>query len=214
MTGPVEGALIVFARAPRPGRVKTRLAATLGTMQATEIYAGLLDHALTLAPRGYFATRYLFCAAADEQGYFADRLAPDGWRVRVQRGADLGARMFNAFASILGESRFAVLMGSDIADSTAADLGQAVAVLAAGNDQAVLAPVADGGYWLLGLPRVRRAYFTDITWGGERVAASTQARLQRDGLSVHRLEERHDIDVADDVVFLPGGSRNANSDAR
>lgn len=214
MSGPAAGALIVFARAPRPGRVKTRLAATLGAARATAIYARLLDHALTLAPRGCFAARHLFCAAADEQDYFAARLAPGDWHVTVQRGSDLGTRMFNAFAAVLSESRFAVLMGSDIADSTTADLKQAVDVLAAGSGQAVLGPVADGGYWLLGLPRVRRTYFTDIAWGSGRVAAVTQARLQHDGLRVHRLVERHDIDVADDVTFLPGWNRDSTSDAR
>lgn len=214
MTNSAAGALIVFARAPRPGRVKSRLAATLGTTQATEIYASLLEHALTLAPRGRFATRHLFCAAADEYDYFARRLAPGDWHVTVQCGADLGERMFNAFAVVLAEARFAVLIGTDIADSTTADLDQAYDVLATDPRHAVLGPVADGGYWLLGLPRVRHSYFEDIAWGREHVAASTEARLQHDGLGVHRLAARHDIDVAEDLAFLTGFDQDPASDAR
>lgn len=213
MTAPAAGALIVFARAPRPGRVKTRLAATLGTTKAAEIYATLLEHALTLAPAGCFAARYLFCAAADERDYFAARLAHDNWRVAVQRGGDLGTRMFNAFEAVLAEARFAVLMGSDIADSTTADLQQAHAVLAAGTRHAVIGPVADGGYWLLGLSQVRRAFFTEIAWGSGDVAAATQTRLQRGGLRVQRLAERHDVDIAADIAYLPGGAGGAVSDA-
>lgn len=216
MTDSPGGALIVFARAPRPGRVKSRLAATLGATQASAIYARLLEHALTLAPRDCFATRHLFCAEADEHDYFSRRLAPGGWRITVQCGADLGERMFNAFAAVLHEARFAVLMGSDIADNTTTDLEQACAALAMETRHAVLGPAADGGYWLLGLPRVRRAYFTGIGWGGEQVAATTRARLQQDGLRVHHLQQRHDIDVADDLSFLAGwdGAEGPGSDAR
>jgi len=213
MTDPAAGALIVFARAPRPGRVKTRLAATLGTTKAAAIYARLLDHALTLAPSGCFAARYLFCAAADERDYFAARLGHDNWRVAVQCGDDLGTRMFNAFATVLSEARFAVLMGSDIADSTTADLHAAHAVLAADARHAVVGPVADGGYWLLGLSQVRRAYFTEIAWGSRDVAAATQTRLQRGGLRVQRLAERHDVDVAADMAYLPGSAGGVDSDA-
>ena len=202
MSDPAGEALIVFAREPRPGSVKTRLAATLGKQKATEIYARLLEHALSLARHSGFAQRYLFCAATDEQDYFNARLRDSGWRVVVQSGGDLGERMFNAFETVLAEAPFAVLTGSDIADSRSADLEQAREVLATDRRHAVIGPVADGGYWLLGLPRARTTYFADIAWGTDGVAASTAVRLQRDGLLVHRLAERHDVDVADDVVFL------------
>ena len=195
-------ALIVFARAPRPGRVKSRLAGTLGATRASAIYADLLAHALALTPADRFTARHLFCAADDEQDYFTARLGGEGWRVSVQRGVDLGARMFNAFAAVLDGARSAVLIGTDIADSTAADLERACDWLAADPGAAVLGPVADGGYWLLGLSRVRQAWFTDIAWGGAEVAAATRTRLRAAGLRVHELKERHDIDVADDLTFL------------
>jgi glycosyltransferase A (GT-A) superfamily protein (DUF2064 family) len=112
--------------------------------------------------------------------------------------------MFNAFDTVLAEAHFAVLTGSDIADSTSDDLEQARQVLAGDTRHAVLGSVADGGYWLLGLSQVRRSYFAGITWETSGVAASTEAQLHRDGLLVHRLAQRHDVDVAEDVALLSG----------
>lgn len=196
------GALIVFARAPRAGAVKTRLAATLGAAEAAAVYARLLSRALRFAEDSRFAWRYLFAADTAEIGYFENRLDPERWRVRAQCGGDIGRRMHHAFAAILHDHQFAVLVGSDVADCTVADLDRAWAILARDQAPVVIGPSADGGYWLIGLRKANRLVFDDIPWSTSKVLAATHARIVESGLGVVSLAPRHDVDEYDDLRFL------------
>jgi len=198
----MSGALIVFAREPRPGTVKTRLAARLGTKAAAEVYAKLLARALRLAEESQFPQRYLFAAEPEEIEYFDHRLDAAQWRVRAQCRGDIGQRMYDAFESVLQEHEFAVLIGSDVADCTVADLDRAWAALARTPESVVIGPSVDGGYWLIGLGETHRSIFDGIPWSTIHVLARTQDRTAALGLDVVTLSARHDIDEIEDLQYL------------
>jgi rSAM/selenodomain-associated transferase 1 len=187
-----QHALILFARAPEVGKVKTRLGADLGAEAATLVYARLLARSLWLG-RQWPGPRFLACADRRSFDYFLHLLPAGHWTLFEQSGLDLGERMHNAFAHVLAHAPGALLMGSDIVDATLADLLEAGYWLAAGVD-VVLGPAADGGYWLIGLTEPRPALFSHMPWSTPGVAASTRARCATLGLRREELPVRHDVD--------------------
>src|SRR5205085_7012926 len=154
--------VIVFARAPLAGRVKTRLAGRIGAPRAARLHERLLRQALATA-------RAARCGAVElhvTQRHAFFRCLPA--RLRLQRGADLGERMYGA----LRRHRRAIIIGSDCPALRASDIARAARWLRGGTD-VVLAPAQDGGYALIGARRVTPALFARVAWGGERVLAQT-----------------------------------------
>jgi uncharacterized protein len=186
-----DARLIVMAKHPAPGRVKTRLAATLGAERACALYrAFVLDLAERLDALPYDVTWAYWPRAAP----FA-KLLPRA-RCRPQRGADLGDRMANAVAECGGP---VVVIGADTPHVPAARLEEAVQALAGAADL-VLGPADDGGYYLIGLRAPTRAVFAGVAWGTSRVLAETLARAG--GLRTLLLEPCFDVDTPADLVRL------------
>ena len=180
-----------MAKHPAPGRVKTRLAATLGAERACALYrAFVLDLAERLDALPYDVTWAYWPAAAP----FAT-LLPRA-RCRPQRGADLGDRMANAVAECGGP---AVVIGADAPHVPAARLEEAVEALAGAAD-VVLGPADDGGYYLIGLRAPTPAVFAGVAWGTSRVLTETLARAG--GLRTLLLEPCFDVDTPADLVRL------------
>lgn len=191
--------LIVFARRPRAGAVKRRLARAVGRHRAAALYATLLAHTLTLAEASGCARRVLMPAAADDVRWFRALLAPRGWQVRAQCTGTLGRRMERALDSALAAGQPAILIGSDMLDATAGDVARAARALA-GVAAAVIGPAADGGYWLIGLARPLPGLFADLPWGGPEVGARTIERLVAARVVCLRLAPRHDLDRGRDLL--------------
>lgn len=185
--------LLLFVRHPELGKVKTRLAATLGDEEALRIYRFLLENTRT-ATRAVPAERWVF---------YADEIpGNDAWetpdfRRFGQQGADLGARMRHAFeqAFAAGAERV-VIIGSDCPELTGELLQQAFEALQAHD--AVLGPATDGGYYLLGLRRPAPGLFENIAWSTDAVLAQTLDAARDLGLSVFLLPELTDIDREED----------------
>lgn len=160
--------IIVFAKAPVPGSAKTRLIPALGEWGAARLHARLVRHALRIA----LAAR---CGPVELHGTrrhsFFTKL---GVPFRLQRGADLGERMYHALSRNPG----AIVIGTDCPELTAADLRRATRLLHGGCD-AVLAPAEDGGYALIGLRRVSAEIFRNMAWGTSSVYDETVKRLGR-----------------------------------
>jgi glycosyltransferase A (GT-A) superfamily protein (DUF2064 family) len=174
--------VIVFARTPRAGRVKTRLVPLLGEQGAARLHARLLRRALTTALE-------------------ADLGPVELWTTRRQRGADLGARMHHAFARSLRRAERVVLIGSDCPALRGSDLRKAARWLAGGAD-AVFAPAEDGGYALIALRRVSPRLFDGVEWGGAQVMVQTRARLTTLGWRWRELPEVWDVDRPEDYRRL------------
>jgi len=195
----VDVPVLVFARRPRPG-VKKRLARTVGPAYACRVYARLLARTLREVGRQGFHSRVLMAAQAGDADWFAARYGRQGWRVRVQSRGALGVRMRRAMARELHRGRPAILIGSDVVDIDGNDIWHAAVLLSEGQ-QAVLGPVADGGYWLLGLAQPADEVFADLPWSSARVLEQTQRIFAKSGVSPALLPVRHDIDHARDLQF-------------
>ncbi|GAB2871903.1 TIGR04282 family arsenosugar biosynthesis glycosyltransferase [Hymenobacter ruber] len=191
--------LLVFARVPALGRVKSRLAAGVGEPAALAIYRELL--AITnaaIVDAGVPATVWL----ADTAGPVPTAAETREWaahHAQCQPEGDLGARMTAAFAAAFeaGAGRVAII-GTDCPGLRDTHLTQAFALLE--TNDLVLGPATDGGYYLLGLRQPRPELFQNKTWSTDSVLADTLADAGRLGLRVAFLPTLRDVDDADDLA--------------
>ena len=181
--------ILIMARAPLPGRCKTRLHGRLGPRGAARVQRELLQRLVRLLP----AADCELHAAPDirHPSFLAARRA--GFRLRRQIGPDLGARMRRAQAS-----RPAVLIGTDCPGLTAEMIASARAQVASGSG--VIIPALDGGYVLLGLPANYPAAFRGIRWGSSRVLGQTRRQLRLYGLNLRETRPLADLDTPFDFA--------------
>lgn len=202
MTGADSGAaVIVFARAPAPGAVKTRLIPLLGANGAANLHIRLVKHALETARSSALRPVELHCAPDASDPFFPSCADHYGVAVREQAGRDLGMRMLAAFTHSLPEHARVLLIGCDCPALTASHLRQAARSLRDGAD-AVFIPCEDGGYALIGLKRVDANLFEDIAWGSDRVMAETRVRLTQLGWKWRELDTLWDVDRPEDYARL------------
>ena len=202
-------AVIVFAKAPVPGTVKTRLAGHLGADGAARLAERMLIETVSQAHAAALGAVELCCAPDASHAVF-ERLAGELPLVLSEQGeGDLGARMHRAFVRVLGRHERAIVIGTDAPGLDAAYLHEAAQRLC-GHD-AVLGPALDGGYTLIGLRRPNAALFEGIAWSTGEVLAQTRAALQRLGLAHAELAPLADIDEPADLRHLPAAWRPAFS---
>ncbi len=194
-------AILVFVRAPEPGRVKTRLAAGIGAEAALAVYRRLAEHAVreALAAGPSAAVRVHFTPA--DAGEAVRAWLGEGPLYLPQAEGDLGARMRAAFAEAFaaGAERV-VIVGSDLPDLSAGLLRRALELL--DRHEAVVGPAADGGYWLLGMRRRLARVFEDVPWSTGAVLERTLERLREEGIAPALLETLADVDEPGDLWAL------------
>ena len=188
--------LLVFVKAPSPGRVKTRLLPAFSPEQAASVYRCLVSHTMAVVTR----LQEIQIVVA----YAPDARFPDvAWlhpqpRMMIQQGQTLGDRLVHAFdwAFARGDRRV-VALGSDAPDLST-DWIQDAFVAMTRND-VVLGRATDGGYHLIGLTRPQPELFVDIPWSSPRVLARTREHIDRLHLRVHQLEPIADVDTPQDA---------------
>ncbi|HPG03651.1 MAG: TIGR04282 family arsenosugar biosynthesis glycosyltransferase [Hyphomicrobiales bacterium] len=191
-----EVSIALMARAPEPGRAKTRLIPSLGATGAARLHAAMTRHALSSIARcGLGAT--IWCEPGTDHPFFAECARDFGAILRGQSQGDLGARMHAIFACADGPL---LLMGSDCPSVDVAMLRSCAEKLARAD--AVFLPTADGGYGLIGLQRPIPEIFLDMPWGTDAVMTTTRERLSR--LRVDWVEPAQiwDVDTPDDLARL------------
>ncbi|MEE4383975.1 MAG: TIGR04282 family arsenosugar biosynthesis glycosyltransferase [Pseudomonadales bacterium] len=193
--------VLVFARAPEPGRVKTRLIPALGADGAAALYLDLLDHVLAevAVPRGLAVELWVDRAPASPE--LRARADAMGAALRVQAEGDLGRRMDHALRRVLAEGALPILVGSDLPGLRAAHLEAAARALQE-DAEAVFAPASDGGYGLVGLKRPMPELFADMPWSTPAVMDETAARLAAAGVRWTRLDALWDVDGPEDLARL------------
>jgi uncharacterized protein len=187
--------VIVFARAPLAGGVKTRLAASVGAMAAARLQGRLVREALAGA-------RMARCGPVElhvtrRHAWFRSLRVP----IRLQHGADLGERMHRALRVALRTHACAILIGADAPALAPADIAQATRWLRGGT-QIVLAPAEDGGYALIGARRVTPGVFSAVDWGSAEVLAQTLRNIGRERLRAKLLRTVWDVDRREDLERL------------
>ncbi len=194
--------IIVFAKAPTPGQVKTRLIPVLGEAGAAALQRQLILRTLRTAAAAALGSNELWCAPGLEDAFLAGCAGEYGFRLRDQGEGDLGSRMARALESALAEGALALLIGCDCPVLTAAYLREAAAALEQGED-AVFGPVEDGGYVLVGAARTPVAeLFEDVPWGTSAVMQLTRARLARGRWRWRELAPLWDVDRPEDLTRL------------
>lgn len=188
--------LAVYARPPRPGEAKTRLAPVLGADGAAELYRCFVSD--TLAHARSAAQPVSIWSSRPDDGALA-ALAGD-LPIHEQVGADLGARMAGTLARLTGEAGAAILIGTDAPTLPASYLGRAAAVLAQAD--LVLGPAADGGYYLVGVRGSVPAVFQGIPWSTRAVLATTLSACRAAGTRVVMLPPWYDVDTPEDLSVL------------
>ena len=189
--------VIVFARAPLAGRVKTRLAVRLGEARAASLHRRLVACALATALASRCGKVELHATARHSLLRTTSR--QHGIELRLQKGADLGSRMANATRAALRRAPSVPLIGADCPELAPRELARARRWLAGGAD-AVLAPALDGGYALIGLRRAADFLIADVPWGGEAVYAETAARLVKANWRLRALRSVADVDRPEDLA--------------
>ena len=190
--------LVVFARWPEPGRVKTRLVPPLTPVEACELHRALVGATLAAVAGAPAGTRTIAWADAPAAAPPAPAgVTIPGFAVRDQGPGDLGARLERVFADLLAApGARVVVVGADCPGLEASHLALAFAALA--SHDLVLGPARDGGYYLIGLARPAPWLFRGIEWGTNRVLAQTLERSA--GLTVARLDVLDDLDTPADLA--------------
>jgi len=183
--------VIVFARAPLAGRVKTRLVPRLGAAAAARLHMRLVENALRTA-------RDARCGPVELHVTRPHRLF-SGVEIRWQRGGDLGERMHHALRDALRRHRRAIVIGADAPALAPADLQRAARLLQ-GDADVVLAPAEDGGFALLGARRLSLRIFTGVQWGGAGVLSQTRRNLAEARLRYRLLRTVWDVDRPEDLA--------------
>jgi uncharacterized protein len=186
----VSVALIVIAKAPVPGRSKTRLSPPLTLEDAARLAeAALRDTLECVAAVG--AERRVLALDGEPGPWLAQ-----GFRVLAQRGAGLDERIAAAFEDVGGP---ALLVGMDTPQLTPAMLERARATLLRPGTDAVLGPAHDGGYWAVGLRDPGRELFEGVPMSSPGTFRAQLARLHAHGLSVALLPPLRDVDLIEDA---------------
>jgi hypothetical protein len=195
-------ALVIVAKAPVVGQVKTRLCPPLSAEEATELFCCFL---LDTVERACTIPEVHVCLAftpADSEGIFRE-LLPFPLRYFPQRGNSLGERLTNIFNDLLRDSfQRVVIMDSDSPTLPTAYLHEAVSVLADSQIDAVFGPCSDGGYYLVGARAVHPGLFENITWSTASVLSETLTQARHHNLRVKLLPAWYDVDNGADLQKL------------
>jgi rSAM/selenodomain-associated transferase 1 len=206
-----HAALIIFAKAPIPGQVKTRLCPPLTSDEAATLHGSLVldvlertQQAVKLVrgkPARLTVDRFLACAPSAAHVFFKILAEREGVRLLTQTGDDLGARMSHAFDAVFGMGyRRVALTGTDLPSIPASVYAEALALLE--EHDLVLGPSTDGGYYLIGLKHPVPELWSGVPWSTDRVFDLTMQRAQNLGLDAAVLPSGRDIDTIEDLTAL------------
>ena len=188
--------IVIFAKAPVPGSVKTRLIPVLGEMGAARLAQHMLAETVDHALAAGLATPELCATPHPDDASWAGHL-PARVRLSDQGPGDLGQRLEAAASRVIDGGERILLIGTDCPALDGRRLAAAAAQL--DHHDAVIHPALDGGYVLLGLSRTDPSLFTNIAWSTDTVAATTIARIRALGWSLFVGDTLQDIDEPADL---------------
>ncbi|MDX1618943.1 MAG: TIGR04282 family arsenosugar biosynthesis glycosyltransferase [Balneolaceae bacterium] len=190
-----ESLLVVFVKNPRRGKVKTRLAETMGDKRALRIYERLLDYTKRIVKPLDEKLRI--------EVWFSDHIPEDDFwgdidlEKKVQPEGSLGERMAYACRKAFSEGRKkVVIIGSDCAELSARHLVEAFEKL--DRFDVVIGPSDDGGYYLIGMSELYRPLFANKSWSTSRLFRQTMQAIENENLSCSLLERLNDVDTEED----------------
>lgn len=206
--------LILFARTPLPGAVKTRLSPPLSPRQVVALYAAFLEDAAGayVSSAGWVP---VLSAEPDPDDPVLARIFAPPWRRERQAPGDLGAKLASAFVSEFGRGASSVLaVGSDHPAMPGKRIQEAFDTVSKGADAAIV-PADDGGYCAIALSRrvEPEAVFRGVPWSTPRTLAATVSNLRAGGWAVRTLAPSYDVDRPDDLERLRTDLEERDADA-
>lgn len=190
----MKDALIIMMKNAVPGRVKTRLAASIGDADALRIYQALLEQTQKVTA-DIAADKYIFYDSVVERN---DIFPNDRYKKYTQCSGDLGTRMDYAFSiPFKNEYRRVVLIGADCYALETRHIADAFEAL--NTNDFVLGPAKDGGYYLLAMKKWNRWIFKNKSWSTPALFSETLDEIKGNNSSVFLLEELNDIDTREDL---------------
>jgi uncharacterized protein len=195
-------AVAIMAKAPQPGEVKTRLCPPLSHEAAAQLYRCFLLDKIAQVNALQRAAPVISYSPADSKPIFED-LTPIHFMLIPQRGADLGARLLSTFDQLfrLGYTQV-IVIDSDTPTLPLSYLERALMLTAEAENDVVLGPTEDGGYYLIGLHQSHRELFEQMPWSTAQVFPETRRRSAQYGLTVACIEYWYDVDTPDDLARL------------
>jgi len=189
--------ILVFAKAPVAGQVKTRLIPYITAEQAASLHEELTHDRLRMCTTADLCDVQLWCSPGTDHPFFSDCRQRYGVRLQAQTGYDLGERMSAALQTMLGRYKKIIFIGTD---APALDINTIDAVVnQLEHSDIVLVPAEDGGYVLLAASKHYHDLLANVPWGTENVLASTMSNIERLGLSCSLLGECWDVDRPEDL---------------
>lgn len=188
-----DRALIIFYRNPELGKVKTRLAATLGDKRALDIYLKLSSHTLKIAEKVNAKKIVYYSQSVEQNGLWSENFLKE-----IQQGNDLGERMMHAFRKCFEVGYKGVcIIGTDCFELDENVIAQAFNALK--ENDAVIGPAKDGGYYLLGMNQFLPELFQNKAWSTSSVARDTLKDFRRLKLEYYTLPVLNDVDQEEDL---------------
>ena len=195
-----DARILIFAKAPIAGLVKTRMLPALSAEQAAALHRQLVIETVATVTAARLAPVVLY--VSDDDPFWSSL---DGnFELKKQAGGDLGERMHQAIKEQLALTNKVVLIGSDCPFIDRKYLEQALQGLSSPAPTVVLGPASDGGYVLIASNAITAEMFCGVTWGSEFVLAQTLQKIDCLGWQYHCLAELNDIDRPEDLTLLAG----------
>lgn len=192
-------ALILFARDPVIGQVKTRLQGALAAEVVFKLYSGFLEDSIDKICAVEDTDLFIGAYPSPESEFFTELQPRVPIRVFSQEGADLGERMKNVFLQRIAEGYHrTVIIGSDSPSLPVEYIRKAFA----SEKELVLGPSTDGGYYLIGMGSRFVDVFSGVSWGSATVLGDTLTRIREGGVSLETLPVWYDVDLPEDLRFL------------
>ena len=191
-----KNCILIFTRNLKLGKVKTRLAKTIGDEKALEIYQFLVQKTKEISDQVQVKKRVYYDQSIPENDFWNS----EDYQKFLQKGTDLGSRMYQAFLQTF-QSDFekVIIIGSDLYDLTPKIISEAFQEL--DKSDVVIGPAEDGGYYLLGMKVLHPPIFKNKNWGTDSVRKETLADLKEK--KVFLLEELNDVDIFEDIQDHP-----------
>jgi uncharacterized protein len=206
---PASRTLVIMAKAPKPGVVKTRLAQSLPSADVTTLYCCLLQDTVALATSLTSVDVAVMCRDSDRDEL--NNLLGSGVEIVTQKGEGLAAGLTSVFRHFAGDGRHVIAFNSDSPHLAPSILEHAFEILA--THDVVVGPTHDGGYYLVGAKESHPALFEGDGMGTNSALDRLLARTRALGLSTGLTEQFYDIDVASDLIQLSGELRHASGKA-
>jgi rSAM/selenodomain-associated transferase 1 len=204
----ISASIILFLKYPVKGKVKTRLAKTIGDEKAVRLYKKLSENIIATISKLSNSHKYIFYSEKEEKDLINNWIK-DKCFFAAQDGEDLGKRMKNAFNQVFSHgARKVIILGSDIPDLSKEIIEEAISKL--DENDIVIGPSPDGGYYLLGMKKYSPFLFDNIIYSTNSVLEETIGKIKKKKLSYHILQTLEDIDTEDELKEWLKMGKNKN----